>query len=162
MKRDWLPLLNDVRAETAEILGAAADECVMVPNTTHGINTIMQNIIWQPGDRIVTCMIFPLEQMLITVSTTYGAVQQMMKFYCDMHPEINLDIVDLTFPCSHEEIVRKAEEAIEKWNEPAITNYTGQPTPNPKTPDGRVRIVIVDSIASNPGYVLSGNARGRV
>lgn len=77
----------------------------------------------------------------------------MMKFYCDMHPEINLDIVDLTFPCSHEDIVRKAEEAITKWNEPAITNYTGQPTPTGKTPDANVRIVIVDSIASNPGYV---------
>lgn len=56
MRRDWLPLLNGVRAKTAELIGATADECVIVPNTTHGINTIMQNITWQPGDRIVTCM----------------------------------------------------------------------------------------------------------
>jgi len=76
-----------------------------------------------------------------------------------MHPEINLDIVDLTFPCSHEDIVRKAEEAITEWNEPAITNYTGQPTPTGKTPDARVRIVIVDSIASNPGYVPAVKSR---
>jgi selenocysteine lyase/cysteine desulfurase len=54
MKRDWLPLLNDVR-ESAAIIGAEAEECVIVPNTTHGVNTILHNIKWTPGDRIVIC-----------------------------------------------------------------------------------------------------------
>jgi len=55
MKRDWLPLLNDVREKSAEIIGAKAEECVIVPNTTHGVNTILHNIKWTAGDRIVIC-----------------------------------------------------------------------------------------------------------
>jgi selenocysteine lyase/cysteine desulfurase len=55
MRRDWLPLLNDTRAKVAQMIGATTDECVIVPNTTHGIETIVRNIKWQPGDRIVTC-----------------------------------------------------------------------------------------------------------
>jgi selenocysteine lyase/cysteine desulfurase len=55
MRRDWLPLLYDVRAKTAELIGSTPDECMIVPNATHGINTIVNNIIWQPGDRIMIC-----------------------------------------------------------------------------------------------------------
>jgi selenocysteine lyase/cysteine desulfurase len=55
MKRDWLPLLNDVREKSAGIIGAKAEECVIVPNTTHGVNTILHNIKWTAGDRIVIC-----------------------------------------------------------------------------------------------------------
>lgn len=55
MKRDWLPLLNDVREKSAEIIGVKAEECVIVPNTTHGVNTILHNIKWIAGDRIVIC-----------------------------------------------------------------------------------------------------------
>ena len=55
MKRDWLPLLNDVREKSAAIIGAKAEECVIVPNTTHGVNTILHNIKWAAGDRIVIC-----------------------------------------------------------------------------------------------------------
>jgi selenocysteine lyase/cysteine desulfurase len=55
MKKDWLPLLNDVREKSAAIIGAKAEECVIVPNTTHGVNTILHNIKWTPGDRIVIC-----------------------------------------------------------------------------------------------------------
>jgi hypothetical protein len=77
-----------------------------------------------------------------------------MKFYCDMNPEINLDIIDLTFPCSHETIVKQAAEHMDQWNEVNQTEGDDQPTPKGKKEDGRVRLVVVDSISSNPGYVL--------
>ena len=86
------------------------------------------------------------------VSTTYGAVQQMMKFYCDMNPEINLDIINLTFPCSHHSIINKTEELLGQWNDVNPTEEDGQHTPKGKKEEGRVRLVVVDSIASNPGY----------
>jgi hypothetical protein len=89
------------------------------------------------------------------VSTTYGAVQQMMKFYCDMNPEINLDIIILTFPCSHAKIINQTEELLGQWNEVNPTEGDGQHVPKGKKEGGRVRLVVVDSIASNPGYVLS-------
>jgi hypothetical protein len=89
---------------------------------------------------------------LIIVSTTYGAVQQMMKFYCDMNPEINLDIINLTFPCSHETIINQTEELLGQWNEVNPTEGDSQHVPKGKKEGGRVRLVVVDSIASNPGY----------
>ena len=93
-----------------------------------------------------------MKRMLTIVSTTYGAIQQMMKFYCDMNPEINLEIINLTFPCSHDTIIKQTEEALAKWNE--VNPTEGDEGDNPKgTGDGRVRLVVVDSIASNPGYV---------
>jgi len=89
------------------------------------------------------------------VSTTYGAVQQMMKFYCDMNPEINLDIINLRFPCSHQSIITQTEELLGKWNEVNATEEDGPHTPKGKKEEGRVRLVVVDSIASNPGYAPS-------
>jgi hypothetical protein len=169
MKRDWLPLLNDVREKSAAIIGAQTEECVIVPNTTHGVNTILHNIKWTAGDRIVICksisLLFAFQLVsgpmgddgvilgLMIVSTTYGAVQQMMKFYCDMNPEINLDIINLTFPCSHAKIINQTEEFLGEWNEVNPTEGDDQPTPKGKKEEGRVRMVVVDSIASNPGYV---------
>lgn len=170
MKRDWLPLLNDVREKSAAIIGAKVEECVIVPNTTHGVNTILHNIKWTAGDRIVICKsvphIYDLQLVsepkregeeilgLMIVSTTYGAVQQMMKFYCDMNPEINLDVINLTFPCSHQTIIDQTEQALGEWNEVNLTEGEEQHTPKGKKEGGRVRLVVVDSIASNPGYVF--------
>jgi kynureninase len=59
MRRSWLPLLNSVRSQVAEIIGADVEECVIVPNATHGINTIVNNIDWADGDKIVICEWFP-------------------------------------------------------------------------------------------------------
>jgi hypothetical protein len=77
----------------------------------------------------------------------------MMKYYCDQNPNISLDIVDLPFPLPNDVIVDRAEEAISHWNELARPNYTGQAQPTGKTPEQRVRLVVVDSIVSNPGSV---------
>lgn len=75
----------------------------------------------------------------------------MMKYYCDANPQINLDILPLPFPLPNDIIVERAEEALSRWNKPAIPNYTGQAQPTGKEVGSRVRLVIVDSIASNPG-----------
>jgi hypothetical protein len=76
----------------------------------------------------------------------------MMKFYCDMNPEINLDIINLTFPCSHQTIINQTEELLSQWNEVNPTEGDGAHTPKGKKEGGRVKMVVVDSIASNPGY----------
>lgn len=74
-----------------------------------------------------------------------------MKYYCDQNPEINLDVIELPFPLPNDVIVNRAEEALSKWNEPAKPNYTGQAQPTGKTPNDRVRLVVIDSIVSRPG-----------
>ncbi|GFZ51325.1 LOW QUALITY PROTEIN: hypothetical protein JCM24511_09085 [Saitozyma sp. JCM 24511] len=141
MRRSWLPLLNGVRSQVAEMIGAEVEECVIVPNATHGINTIVNNIEWAEGDKIVI------------YSTTYGAVAQTAKYICDRHPKVDLEVVDVTFPCDHSEVLARTAEMIDKWNEPAKPHFSGQAKPAGKTAFERVRMVIVDQIASNPGVV---------
>jgi selenocysteine lyase/cysteine desulfurase len=56
MRRTYFAGLNKVRAQVAELINAETDEVVIVPNATHGINTIVNNIKWEAGDIIVICM----------------------------------------------------------------------------------------------------------
>lgn len=46
-------LLKESRELIAKLIGASTDECVLVPNTSHGINTVMRNFEWHEGDIIV-------------------------------------------------------------------------------------------------------------
>jgi selenocysteine lyase/cysteine desulfurase len=41
------------RERIADFIGAEVDECVLVPNATHGINTVLRNIDWKKGDVII-------------------------------------------------------------------------------------------------------------
>lgn len=42
-----------VRERLAHLVGVERDEIVMVQNATHGINTVLRNLIWSPDDVIV-------------------------------------------------------------------------------------------------------------
>ena len=41
------------RERVAELIGAEVDECVLVPNATHGMGTVLRNIDWKKGDVII-------------------------------------------------------------------------------------------------------------
>lgn len=45
--------LAAVRERLAHLVGAATDEIVMVTNATHGVNTVLRNLIWSSDDIIV-------------------------------------------------------------------------------------------------------------
>lgn len=51
---EWNRRLELARTRAAALIGAAADEIALVPNTTAGINYIAQGFPWQPGDNVVT------------------------------------------------------------------------------------------------------------
>lgn len=48
-----LPLILLHRGLIADLIGADLDEVVFVPNTSHGMNTILRNIEWREGDIIL-------------------------------------------------------------------------------------------------------------
>lgn len=48
-----LPLLTHVRERLAKFIGAKTDEVVLVPNASHGINTVFKNFEWQKGDILI-------------------------------------------------------------------------------------------------------------
>ncbi|KAI0706789.1 hypothetical protein C8Q72DRAFT_757542, partial [Fomitopsis betulina] len=41
------------RQRVADLVGAKHDELVLVPDATHGINTVLRNFEWKEGDVIV-------------------------------------------------------------------------------------------------------------
>jgi len=41
------------RERIASLIGADVDECVLVPNATLGINTVLRNLEWKKGDVII-------------------------------------------------------------------------------------------------------------
>jgi len=43
----------EARSRLAKLIGADTDECVLVNNTLHGINTILRNFEWHEGDIII-------------------------------------------------------------------------------------------------------------
>ncbi|EIW69330.1 hypothetical protein TREMEDRAFT_43923 [Tremella mesenterica DSM 1558] len=139
MRRTCRPMLDRVKQRVAKLIGADEHECVIVPNTTHGINTVMYNIDWEEGD------------VIVIYNTTYGAVGQTEKFICDKYPGVSLEQISITFPCSHEEVVKKTEDVLGRYNQQV------NPTQLEIKPVGRgekrVRMVVVDQIASNPGVV---------
>lgn len=155
LRRTYLPLLNETRQKVADIIGAEQGEVVLVPNTTHGVFNVLQNIKWDEGDIIVICKLFIFCFKCYwnsdVDSTTYGAVAQMAKHFADVLP-ISLHIVSLTFPCTHAEILTATEDVLAQYNKVAIPNYTGQSRAEGK--DGnhqRVRAVLCDVLASMPG-----------
>ncbi|KAG2065749.1 PLP-dependent transferase [Suillus decipiens] len=54
----------EARTRVAKLIGADTDECVLVNNTLHGINTIIRNFEWHEGD------------IIIETTTTYNAVSR--------------------------------------------------------------------------------------
>ena len=56
MRLTYAALWIRCRERVANLIGAGVDECVLVPNATHGVNTVLRNIDWKKGDVIVQSM----------------------------------------------------------------------------------------------------------
>ncbi|KAL7420902.1 hypothetical protein Q5752_004856 [Cryptotrichosporon argae] len=146
MRRTYMPRLVGVRAELAQLIGADTDEVVLVPNTTHGINNVMTNLEWEAGD------------VVVMYTTTYGAIGQTVKYICDKHPGVRLEVVDVAFPCAHADVVRQTEAVLSRYNELAPLDLSGLPRAVGRNVHARVRAVVVDQIASLPGVVYPWEA----
>jgi hercynylcysteine S-oxide lyase len=53
IRKVYVKRLVAVRERLAHLVGAETDEIVMVQNATHGINTVLRDILWNPDDVIV-------------------------------------------------------------------------------------------------------------
>lgn len=51
--RDLEPLLDEARAALAVFVGAAADDLVLIPNATSGVNAVMRSLDFKPGDELL-------------------------------------------------------------------------------------------------------------
>ncbi|EIN04913.1 PLP-dependent transferase [Punctularia strigosozonata HHB-11173 SS5] len=136
MRLTYQSLLIDSRSRVARLLGAHTDECVLVPNATHGINTVLRNIQWNDGD------------ILIGASTTYVNVNHTLQYLHDVHPTTTLAPFHIRFPTSHSAIVESFREhlRIVKATLPGLQKSSASVAPK--------MVAVIDSIVSNPGVRL--------
>lgn len=121
----------EARTRVAKLIGANTDECVLVPNTLHGINTILRNFEWHEGD------------IIIETTTTYNAVSRAIRHLGDIPPYPQVSTCNLQFPTTHADI-------LENWRE-HIRRVTSEKSDLQQT---RKVVALIDAIAANPGVRL--------
>ncbi|KAJ7790056.1 PLP-dependent transferase [Mycena olivaceomarginata] len=88
MKFTYPPRLINVRQQIAALIGAETDECVLVPNASHAISTVLGNIEWQEDD------------IIVAFKTTYNSVERTAQYISDTPLQPTVSTVALTFPTS--------------------------------------------------------------
>lgn len=87
----------------------------------------------------------------MTDNTTYGAVNQGVKYICDKHPHLSMETIHLTTPLSHGHILDATRKVLSEINSVAVPDYSGRPRPSGRSVNRRVRMLVLDHIASVPG-----------
>ncbi|KDQ57332.1 hypothetical protein JAAARDRAFT_35958 [Jaapia argillacea MUCL 33604] len=133
--------LEVVRSRVAELLKVHTDEIVVVPNASHGVNTVLRNFDWRKED------------IIIGATTTYGAVTNTIQYLSDIHPHPTISTFHLEFPTTHEDILLRWRKHLNSL--PAHLSPSSHPDPSTPSPSTLPKVVaVIDSIISNPGVLL--------
>ncbi|OCL02507.1 PLP-dependent transferase [Glonium stellatum] len=115
-------LLDESRGAMSTMLNVPVDTLVFVPNATTGINTVLRNLVFEPGDKI---MYF---------ATIYGSCEKTVEYITETTPAKAVK-VQYTYPVSDDwlvdEFTKKVREEKEAGN--------------------KIRIAIFDTVVSMPG-----------
>ncbi|KAL2880817.1 hypothetical protein SGCOL_003844 [Colletotrichum sp. CLE4] len=118
------------------------DELVLCPNVTTATNTVLLNIRWEDGDRIVY------------ISGVYGALKKTIEAVIEAQPSV-IGVsgvkLQLDLPLASEMVVALFREAIQ--NEELKCKQAGK---------GRVLLAVFDTIISLPGLMMQFEEMVRV
>lgn len=115
-------MLDESRKAVAKLLNAPVEGTVFVPNASTGTNTVLRNLVYQPGD------------VIIYFATVYGACGKTVNYICETTPATSR-MIEYTYPISDAELCSKFEEAIKEI----------------KAEGKNPRIAIYDTVVSQPG-----------
>ncbi|RFU35946.1 hypothetical protein B7463_g410, partial [Scytalidium lignicola] len=119
-----LPRLLDIsRAAIASYVNAPLNEVVLIPNATTGVNTVLRNLKYEPGDRI------------LYFSTVYGACEKTIEHLVESYPEIDSVRVELRYPVSDDALIEQFRAAVEEERKEGR----------------RVKVALFDTVTSLPG-----------
>lgn len=93
--------LNVVRTLLAKMLHAHEDELVIVPNATIAFNTVLRNVDFKDGDKIVY------------LSPVYGAVLKTLQYLAEATP-VQIVEVDFTLPISDDDLAERFKGALKE------------------------------------------------
>ncbi len=129
LRLKYQPKLVAAREQLASLIGVKdVDEVVLVPNASHGINTVMRNFIWNEGDVIVIC------------NTTYNSINKTAAYLSDIPPHPSVSQFSILFPTSHAEVSAA-------WRK-HLASVRASAGPNAKI------VAVIDGLISNPGCLL--------
>lgn len=117
-------LIDKSRSAVAQLINADVDNVVLVPNASTGLNTVLRNLTYEKGDK------------LVYLSTTYSGMEKALIEIADKClPEGTVEAlrVEIEYPISNDEILRRFERAISQ--------------------DG-VRVALFDTVSSLPALRL--------
>ncbi|KAI5359011.1 Putative aminotransferase class V domain, pyridoxal phosphate-dependent transferase, major [Septoria linicola] len=117
--------LDESREAVAKYLNVPTETVVFVPNATTGVNTVLRNLVWQPGD------------VIIYFSTIYGACHKTIDYLTETTP-VQSKGIEFTYPISDADLNQTFSDTI------ASIKAAGQ------TP----KLAIFDSIVSMPGVLV--------
>ncbi|KIK70144.1 hypothetical protein GYMLUDRAFT_53247 [Collybiopsis luxurians FD-317 M1] len=129
-------LIRDARERLAKFVGAAdTDEVVFVPNTSHGLNAILRDFIWEKDD------------IICSFNTTYDSISRTAQYIADTPPHPTHSQFTLLFPTTQKAIIEDWRNYLRSLNETRaqVAQQAGQ---RPKI------VAIIDSIIAKPGAYL--------
>jgi selenocysteine lyase/cysteine desulfurase len=91
--------LDKSREALANFLNVPTEEVVIVPNATTGVNTVLRNILFVPGD------------VIVYFSTIYGACEKTIEHLCEMTP-LEKRKIPVTYPEEDEELIKKFLDTV--------------------------------------------------
>jgi selenocysteine lyase/cysteine desulfurase len=114
IRYDYPKLLDESRKAIAKLLNAPIEGTVFVPNASTGTNTVLRNLVYQPGD------------VIIYFATVYGACGKTINYITETTPATS-HMIEYTYPLSDSELCAKFEEAVKEikasGKNPRIANY---------------------------------------
>ncbi|KAF2472996.1 PLP-dependent transferase [Lindgomyces ingoldianus] len=115
-------LLDQSRSAISTILSAPVETLVFVPNATTGINTVLRNLAFEPGEKI------------IYFATIYGACEKTVTYITETTPAESVKI-EYTYPVEDDWLVDEFKRKVAAE----------------KSQGCRVKVAIFDTVVSMPG-----------
>ncbi|KAJ6520397.1 PLP-dependent transferase [Mycena sanguinolenta] len=126
MRFTYSPRLTVARERIASLIGAKTEECVLVPNASHAMSTVLRNIEWQKDDIIVVS------------NSTYGSVVSTAQYLSDTSPHPVISEITQVFPTTPAKIISQFRDHLKH-----LTRKDGQKV-----------VAIIDAISSVPAIVF--------
>jgi selenocysteine lyase/cysteine desulfurase len=99
LRYEFPPLLDKSRETIAKMVKVDADELVLIPNATSGVNTVLRNLKYKVGDKI------------LYFSTLYGACEKTIDHIAET-TAAEIIRLELRYPVSDEELLAKFRAAV--------------------------------------------------
>ena len=125
IRYDYPEYLDESRAAVAKYLNAPVETCVFLNNATTGVNTVLRNLVFEPGD------------VIIYFATIYGACEKSVSYITETTPAESRKI-QYTYPVSDDFLCNAFEDAVKELRSSG------------KNP----RIAVFDTVVSLPGVLM--------